>query len=62
MAAYPFRKMTTQQLRRLLQDDRERNRALTEAPDAPVSDPPVYPGIRIQPIPPRSSEISTESR
>jgi hypothetical protein len=35
MAAYPFRKMTTGQLRRLLKDDRERNRHLTEAPDCP---------------------------
>jgi hypothetical protein len=62
MAAYPFRKMTTRQLRRLLQDDRERNQHWKESPDCPDNDPPAYPAIRIQPIPPRQSEISTESR
>ena len=62
MAAYPFRKMTTRQLRKLLKDDRERNRHLTEPPDRPDTDPPAYPAIRIQPIPPQPTEISTESR
>jgi len=62
MAAYPFRKMTTRQLRKLLRDERERNRLLKESSDGPVNDPPAYPEIRIQPIPPRQSEISTESR
>ena len=51
MAAYPFRKMTTRQLRRLLKDDRERNRYLTEAPDCPDTDQPAFPPIRIQPDP-----------
>jgi hypothetical protein len=37
------------QLRKLLKDDRERNRHLTEAPDCPDTDPPAYPAIRIQP-------------
>jgi hypothetical protein len=60
--AYPFRKMTTRQLRKMLKDDRERNRDLTEAPDYPDTDPPGYPSIRIQPIPSKTSEISTESR
>ena len=42
MAAYPFRKMTTRQLRKLLKDDRERNRILTEPPDRSASNPPAY--------------------
>ncbi len=62
MAAYPFRKMTTRQLRKLLRDERERNRHLTEAPDHPDTDPPSYQALKIQPIPPQTSEISTESR
>ena len=62
MAAYPFRKMTTTQLRKLLQDERERSRHLKESPDCPETDPPLYPVIRIQPIPPQQTEISTESR
>ena len=61
MAAYPFGKTTTGQLRRLLKDRRERNRILTEPPDCPDSDPPAYPAIRIQPTPPKPSEILTES-
>jgi hypothetical protein len=47
---------------KLLKDDRERNRHLTEAPDHPDTDPPAYPALRIQPIPPQQIEISTESR
>ena len=62
MGAYPFRKMTTGQLRKHLRDDRERDRHMTEASDYPDTDPPLYPAVRIQPIPPQPSEISTESR
>ena len=62
MAAYPFRKMTTAQLGKLLQDDRERDRNLTEAPARPDTNQSAYPAIRIHPIPPRYSEIKTESR
>lgn len=62
MAAYPFRKMTTSQLRKLLQDDRERNRPLIEAPDRPDIDPATYPALRIQPSQPQPTEISAESR
>ena len=62
MAAYPFRKMTTAQLRKLLQDDRERNQVLAEMPDRPDIDPRECPAVRIRPIPPRQSEFSTESR
>ena len=62
MAAYPFRKMTTRQLRKLLKDDRERNRILTEPPDRPDTDPPAYPAIRIQPTHSAPTKISTESR
>jgi hypothetical protein len=61
MAAYPFRKMTTTQLRKLLQDERERNRHLTEAPDCLDTDPPVYHSIRIQPERSDHFKISTES-
>jgi len=62
MAAYPFRKMTTSQLRKLLQDDRERNRLLIEAPDHSDIDPAAYPALRIQPSQPQPTEISAESR
>ena len=62
MAAYPFRKMTTIQLRKLLKDDREKDRHLTEAPDCPDNNPPIYPALRIQPSPLLPTEISTESR
>jgi len=62
MAAYPFRKMTTRKLRKLLQDDRDRNRHLTEAPDHADIDPAAYPAIRIQPSQPQPTEISAESR
>ena len=41
--AHPFRKMTTRQLRRLLKDDRERNRILTEPPDRSDTRPTRYP-------------------
>jgi hypothetical protein len=60
--AHPFRKTTTRQLRKLLQDEQERNRNLTEAPDRSDTDLPTYHSIRIQPIPPQQTEISTESR
>jgi hypothetical protein len=62
MAAYPFRKMTTRQLRRLLKDDRERNRILTEPPDRPFPDQPAFPSIRIQPNISEPIKIPTESR
>jgi hypothetical protein len=61
MAAYPFRKMTTQQLRRILKDDQERNRHLIDETDRPDNDPPVALTLRIQPISPQTSEIPTES-
>jgi len=61
MAAYPFRKMTTQQLRKLLKDDREQNRYLTEPPEHSTANPPAIQSIRIEPIPSRPTEISTES-
>ena len=57
MAAYPFRKMTTRQLRKLLKDDRERNRILTEPPEQSDSNPPAIQSIRIQP-----PKISSEPR
>jgi hypothetical protein len=50
--AHPFRKMTTRQLRKLLQDDRERNRHLTEPPDRQNNPHQHIQPIRIQPIPP----------
>ena len=62
MAAYPFRKMTTSQLRKLLQDEREQDWHLTEALDCLDIDPPAYPSIRIQPNLSEPAKISTESR
>ena len=62
MAAYPFRKMTTGMLRRLLKDEREQNWHLTEASEQSDSNPPACPVIRIQPIPSQPHEIPTESR
>jgi hypothetical protein len=62
MAAYPFRKMTTNQLTKLLRDEPERDLQLSETPDRPDIDQPAYPAIRIRTIPSRQSEISTESR
>jgi hypothetical protein len=60
--SHPFRKTTTRKLRKLLQDDRERNQPLSRAPENPDTDPSVYPIVRIQPVPPQQIEISTESR
>jgi len=62
MGAFPFRKMTTQQLRKRLKDEWEKDWHLTEAPDCQDEDPPGYPAIRIHPVQPQSPEISTESR
>lgn len=46
--AHPFRKMTTEQLRRMLKDDRERNRILTEPPEQSDTNPPVVLPLKIQ--------------
>jgi len=62
MGAFPFRKMTTGMLRKRLKDDREKYWHLTEAPDCQDEDPPGYPAIRINPVQPQPTEISTESR
>ena len=62
MAAYPFRKMTTRQLRKLLKDDRERDPHLTEPPDCTDNDLPAYQSIRIQPSNSQHIKIQTESR
>ena len=62
MAAYPFRKMTTQQLRKLLQDEREQNRLLKESPDGLVKDPPAIQAFRINPISRQPAKIPTDSR
>ena len=62
MAAYPFRKMTARQLRKILKDDRERNRDLTEVSECSDTDQQAFPPLRIQPSPPQHFEIPTESR
>jgi hypothetical protein len=54
--------MTTQQLRKRLKDEQEKDWHLTEAPDCQDEDPPGYPAIRIHPVQPQPPEISTESR
>ena len=60
--AHPFRKMTTRQLRRLLKDERERNRILTEPPDRSAPDPPVVLPIRIKLSQSKPLKISSNSR
>ena len=60
--AHPFRKMTTQQLRRLLKDDRERNRILTEPPEHSDSKPPVVLPLRIKLSQSKPLKISSNSR
>jgi hypothetical protein len=62
MAAYPFRKMTTRQLRKLLRDERERNRLLKESPDGPINDPRSMQLFGTNPTQLSSVENSTESR
>ena len=62
MAAYPFRKMTTRQLRKLLKDDRERNRRLTKQPEQSDSNPPVVLPIRIQPSHSQHTKHISDSR
>jgi len=60
--SHPFRKMTTRQLRKLLQDDRERNRLLAESSEPSASDPPVVQPIRIHPHQSQRSKISSDPR
>jgi hypothetical protein len=60
--AYPFRKITKRQLRKLLRDDRKRNLHLTESPDCPETDSPIYQSISIPKNHSDSGTISTESR
>jgi len=62
MAAYPFRKMKTGKLRNLLRDDRKRNLHLSESPDCPQTDPPLYQCVSIPKNHPDPATISTESR
>ena len=52
--AYPFRRMTKRQLRKLLRDDRKRNLHLSESPDCPQTDSPIYQCVSIQKQPFRS--------
>jgi hypothetical protein len=60
--AYPFRKITKRQLRKLLKEDRKLDWHLNESPDCPQTDSPIYQSIRIKPNHSDSSKISTESR
>ena len=60
--AYPFRRITKRQLRKLLKEDRKLNRHLTESPDCPQTDFPLYQCISIKPNHPDLATISKESR
>jgi hypothetical protein len=60
--AHPFRKMTTEQLRRLLNDDRERNRILTEQPEQSDSNPSVVMPLKIQSTHPDHTKNISDSR
>lgn len=62
MAAYPFCKMTTKELRRLLKDDRERDQCLKESFDDPVTDSQSIQLFRTNPTKQLPTKISTESR
>jgi len=57
--AYPFRRMTRRQLRKLLKDDRKRNPHLRESPDCPQTDSSINQSISIKPNP---AKISTDPR
>ena len=46
--AYPFRKITKRQLRKLLRDDRKIDRHLSESTDCPQTDSPIYQCVSIQ--------------
>jgi len=60
--AYPFRRITKRQLRKLLRDYRKLDRHLTETPDCPQTDSPICHSVRIKPNHSDSATISTESR
>ena len=49
MAAYPFRKMTTKQLRKLLQDERDRDRSLNKDPGRQAQATHDFPQLKNQP-------------
>jgi hypothetical protein len=51
MAAYPFRKMTNQQLKKLLQDDRDQDESLRMPPGRQVESTHHFPQLQNQPIP-----------
>jgi len=57
--AYPFRKITKRQLRKLLEHDRKGKLHLSESPDCLQTDSPIYQSIRIKPNP---AKFSTDSR
>jgi hypothetical protein len=62
MAAYPFRQMTTRQLVKLLQDDRELNQSPPEQSDSSDPIPQIHQSMRTQPTPSNPAKMSTESR
>jgi hypothetical protein len=60
--AYPFRRITKRQLRKLLKGDRKRDLHLTEPPDCPQTDSPLYQCVSIQKNNSDPAKISTDSR
>ena len=51
MPAYPFRKMTTRQLRKLLQDDQDRDESFKTPPGRQLQVTQDIPPLQTQPIP-----------
>ena len=51
MAAYPFRKMTTRQLKKLLQDDRDRDESLKMQPGRQAETTQHFPTFKNHPVP-----------
>ena len=51
MAAYPFRKMTNQQLKKLLRDDQDRDQPLIIDPGHQAETTHDFPPLQNQPVP-----------
>lgn len=60
--AHPFCKMTNRQLRRLLQDDKEKDRRLKQESHCSVKNPPAVESFRINPAAPHHPEMTSDSR
>ena len=55
MPAYPFRKMTNRQLKKLLQDDRDQDQSLNIDPHNQAETTQHFTPLKNQPIPPVSN-------